>query len=62
MADSRAGARKYKMNLENFTVENKDVLKTKGWGYFKGHRGHPKKASDDKNWKNLSNKIKNNIR
>lgn len=58
MADSRAEARKFKMNLEHLVLESMEVLKKQeNEGKSMGHNSQPDRIYNHQSWGSMSNKI-----
>lgn len=58
MADSRAEARKFKMNLEHLVLESMEVLKKQeNEGKSMGHSSQPDRIYNQQSWGSMSNKI-----
>lgn len=52
---------KYKLSLEQFVVSKSKEMLRKMLGMSKAHRNQPKEAPNGQRWKNLNNKVNNNI-
>lgn len=52
---------KYKLSLEQFVVSKSKEMLRKMLGMSKAHRNQSKEAPNGQRWKNLNNKVNNNI-